>query len=259
MSVGDFFLLCARTVELACRNGAMTAVSTPTLAVCVICAAVNAGHAATIKPAKGPLVPATAGFVTVSLTTVDRPAAISFATRFDCPPTSFIMDVLESPAYQAPLPPLVTASLHRHQPIVPAAAAITGIASMYNPDDPNDEDAGNLETASGERYDPTGWTAAIRTDLRAQFGGVRFGRNYRPAYALVESDDKRLIVRINDVGPLKRGRIIDLNQRAMHYFDPTLQRGLIGKVRVTPLSGQDLALGPVEPVQPTMFASRFVF
>jgi rare lipoprotein A len=128
---------------------------------------------------------------------------------------------------------------------------------MYNPTDPSDRDSGNEETASGERYDANDWTAAIRTDLRAQFGGVRFGRNYRPAYALVENSDKRMIVRINDVGPLKRGRIIDLNQRAMRYFDPTLQLGLIDNVRVTPLSDTYLALGPLDAEQPMNFASRF--
>ena len=128
---------------------------------------------------------------------------------------------------------------------------------MYNPTDPKDMDAGNEELASGERYDPNGWTAAIRTDLRAQFGGVRFGRNYRPAFALVTSGGKQVVVRINDIGPLKRGRIIDLNIRSMRYFDPTLQLGLIGKVSVTPLVGQDVALGPVDDSPPVNVASRF--
>ena len=50
--------------------------------------------------------------------------------------------------------------------LLPAGKSIIGIASMYDPGDPTDHDAGNEELASGERYDPDGWTAAIRTDLR---------------------------------------------------------------------------------------------
>jgi len=60
----------------------------------------------------------------------------------------------------------------------------------------------------------------------------------------VETVDKRAIVKINDVGPLKPGRIIDLNEQAMRYFDPTMQRGLIKSVKVTPLSGEDWIAGP---------------
>lgn len=122
--------------------------------------------------------------------------------------------------------------------------AAIGIASTYNPyrDGPTE---GGVETASGEFYDPTAWTAAIKTDLRAQFGGVRYGRLYQPAYVLVECGDKRAIVKINDVGPLKPGRIIDLNERAMRYFDPFLRRGLLPDVRVTLLPGEDWTPGPV--------------
>ena len=60
---------------------------------------------------------------------------------------------------------------------------------------------------------------AIRIDLREQFGGVRYGKNYRPSYALVKNGDKHLIVKINDVGPLAPGRVIDLNERSMRYFN----------------------------------------
>ncbi|KQY97526.1 hypothetical protein ASD45_22560 [Pseudolabrys sp. Root1462] len=127
---------------------------------------------------------------------------------------------------------------------------------MYDPGDKTDLDAGNHETASGETYDANGWSAAIQIDLRGRFGGVRYGRNYQPTFALVEANDKRLIVRINDVGPLKPGRIIDLNVRAMRYFDPTMQAGLIADVKVTPLLGADYALGPVTGFEPVTVASR---
>ena len=123
-----------------------------------------------------------------------------------------------------------------------AAATIVGTASMYNPFQPGYQEGG-IETASGERYDPSAWTAAIRTDLRGMFGGVRLGKRIR--YAMVEGINKRVIVKINDVGPLKPGRIIDFNEQTMRYFDPTLQRGLIDNVKVTPLDGDDWTPGPV--------------
>jgi|SRR5689334_21771332 rare lipoprotein A (peptidoglycan hydrolase) len=85
----------------------------------------------------------------------------------------------------------------------PASEEIEGIASMYNPGEPSDQDSGGQEMASGEKYDPESWSAAIRIDLRDKFGGVGFATNYQPTYALVESNDKRAIVKINDVGPLK--------------------------------------------------------
>jgi rare lipoprotein A len=121
---------------------------------------------------------------------------------------------------------------------------VKGVASTYNPFNPGWREGGK-ETASGELYDPAAWTAAIKTTLREKFGGVRFGKDYRPVYALVEGADKQVIVKINDVGPLVPGRVIDLNERTMRYFDPTLQRGLIQPVKVTPLPGASWTPGPV--------------
>jgi rare lipoprotein A len=122
-------------------------------------------------------------------------------------------------------------------------SAITGIASTYNPLRPGYR-SGGKETASGELYDPSAWTAAIQTGLREKFGGVGYGSNYRPAYALVSSLDKQAIVKINDVGPLKPSRVVDLNEQTMRYFDPDMRRGLI-PITVTPLSGDDWLPGPV--------------
>src|ERR1700684_746730 len=67
--------------------------------------------------------------------------------------------------------------------VVAAAPGIIGIASTYNPYRAGQQ-SGGTETASGEPYDPTAWTAAIQTDLREKFGGVRYGKDYRPTYAL---------------------------------------------------------------------------
>jgi len=125
-------------------------------------------------------------------------------------------------------------------------SAIVGAASMYNPLRPGGFRSGGPQTASGEQYDPVAWTAAIQTRLRAKFGGIRFGKQYRPVYALIESDDKQAIVKINDVGPLRPGRVIDFNEQTMRYFDPAMERGVVRNVKVTPLAGDDCTPGPVE-------------
>ena len=226
-------------------------------AACMVCIAVNDGNAATTKLFEFSPTPYLSP---VSPLRLDDASQVSFNDRFEFPQAPLSHNYLGSPIYHVILPPLTTASLPRereHQKIVAAGPALVGIASTYNPTDPLDLDAGNEELASGERYDLNGWAAAIRTDLRTQFGGVRFGRNYVPTFALVQSGDKQIIVKINDVGPLKPGRIIDLNKRAMQYFDPTLQRGLIADVRVTPLVGTEWALGPVEDDHPVSVASVF--
>jgi rare lipoprotein A len=128
--------------------------------------------------------------------------------------------------------------------VVDAAAghAVVGAASMYNPFKPGKEEGGP-KTASGERYDPSDWAAAIKTNLRRKFGGVQFGA--RPKFALVEAVGKKVIVKINDVGPLRPGRIIDFNERTMRHFDPSLELGVIDDVKVSPLSGDDWTPGPV--------------
>jgi rare lipoprotein A len=121
------------------------------------------------------------------------------------------------------------------------AASLVGTASTYNPYKPGYREGG-AETSSGERYDPSAWTAAIQTGLREKFGGVHGGK---ARYALIEGVNKKVIVKINDVGPLEPGRIIDLNERTMRHFDPTLQRGLIPNIKVTPLRGDHWTPGPI--------------
>jgi rare lipoprotein A len=125
---------------------------------------------------------------------------------------------------------------------VASGATIVGAASMYNPYRPGYREGG-ADTASGERYNPSAWAAAIQTDLRNKFGGVRNGT--RPKYALVEGEGKKAIVKINDVGPLRPGRIIDFDERTMRYFDPTLRQGVIHSVKVTPLAGDHWSPGAI--------------
>lgn len=179
----------------------------------------------------------------------------SFASHFEYAEASFRRGVVGGLIYRGPVLPIERVSVTRQQDIVAAGPAIIGTASTYNPNEPGDPGSGNNETASGEHYDSRDWTAAIRTDLRARFGGVRYGKNYVPTYALVQTSTRQAIVRINDVGPLKPGRVIDLNEQAMRYFDPSLQRGLIGEVKITPLAGQQWALGPVLDDSPVSVAS----
>ena len=147
---------------------------------------------------------------------------------------------------EVPCNQLAGASPASFDPLFEVSAAsvggtIVGIASWYNPYVELD----NTETASGELYDPDKWTAAIQIDLRGAFGGVGFGKDYRVAYALVESGAKRMIVKINDVGPLKPGRVIDLNERAMRRFDETLLLGLLPDIKVTALPSGDWTPGPI--------------
>jgi len=119
---------------------------------------------------------------------------------------------------------------------------VVGAASMYNPFRPGYREGGT-STATGERYNPSAWAAAIQTTLRERFGGVHHGG--RASYALVEDTNKKAIVKINDVGPLTPGRIIDFNEQTMRYFDPSLRLGVIQNVKVTPLSGNDWTPGPI--------------
>jgi hypothetical protein len=124
--------------------------------------------------------------------------------------------------------------------IAPADETIVGIASFY--DDPQ-------QTASGEPYDPEAFTAAAQLKIRDKFGGIKFGRLYQPAYAVAEYENKKIILKFNDVGPLRPGRKFDLSRAAMAYFDG-LEKGLLPDLKVTPLPlGQTYVPGPVTDAQ----------
>jgi len=91
-----------------------------------------------------------------------------------------------------------------------------GLASFYGV-----EFEGRL-TASGERYDPRKLTAAHRT--------LPFGSHARVTNL---TNHRSVTVRINDRGPHREGRIIDLSRRAAR------DQGFVGagitQVRVQPL------------------------
>ncbi|PKP97305.1 MAG: septal ring lytic transglycosylase RlpA family lipoprotein [Alphaproteobacteria bacterium HGW-Alphaproteobacteria-13] len=73
----------------------------------------------------------------------------------------------------------------------------SGTASYYG-----HELAGN-RTANGERFDPSGMTAAHRT--------LPFGSMVRVTNL---SNGQSVVVRINDRGPFGRGRVIDVSHAA---------------------------------------------
>jgi len=146
--------------------------------------------------------------------------------------------------YRALLKRVAMIGLPRNKDAAWRANTIIGTVSTYNPYREGRQEGGP-ETASGEPYDPSGWTAAIKTGLRKQFGGVRYGKLYQPTFALVQSGTKQLIVKINDVGPLRPGRVLDLNERSMRHFDPFLTRGLLKEATITLLPGNDWTPGPV--------------
>jgi rare lipoprotein A len=84
-----------------------------------------------------------------------------------------------------------------HGPIPEKKAhATSGLASYYGA-------SAGLQTATGERFDPSGMTAAHRT--------LPFGT--RVKVTRVDTGDS-VVVRINDRGPFKPGRVIDLSEGA---------------------------------------------
>jgi rare lipoprotein A len=94
--------------------------------------------------------------------------------------------------------------------LLPALArAESGIASVYS------YETGS-GTASGERLNPQGLTAAHRT--------LPFGTRVRVTN---NRNGRSVVVRINDRGPFKRGRIIDLTPAAAS------QLGISGLASVT--------------------------
>jgi peptidoglycan lytic transglycosylase len=89
-----------------------------------------------------------------------------------------------------------------------AAMAEVGIASVYA--------YAGQRTASGDRAQPNGFTAAHRT--------LPFGTRVRVTN---KSNGRSVTVRINDRGPFVRGRVIDLTPAAAQSL------GFRGLARVT--------------------------
>lgn len=113
----------------------------------------------------------------------------------------------EHAAPQGEPAPATTAALARGPETTPSpqltgpAHALAGIASYYWQEQ---------KTASGEQFDRTALTAAHRTfpfDTRVRVTNLANGRS--------------VVVRINDRGPFKPGRVIDLSEAAARVIDMT--------------------------------------
>jgi rare lipoprotein A len=96
----------------------------------------------------------------------------------------------------------------------------TGIASWYG------EEFHGRRTANGETYDMNAYTAAHRT---LSFGTIVLVRNLE--------NGKEVKVRINDRGPFKQGRVIDLSFAAAEKIE-MLEKG-IAEVTIYALTGKD--------------------
>ncbi len=129
----------------------------------------------------------------------------------------------------APMPGVAIPPVVEPRPLpqaaIPAAAAKaarpavqTGVASWYG------KPFHGRRTASGEIFDMHAMTAAHRTLPLPSWARVRNPANGR-----------EIIVRINDRGPYKRGRIIDLSRAAARR----LGIGGIATVQVEPLTAAD--------------------
>lgn len=95
--------------------------------------------------------------------------------------------------------PIPRAAPRPVNPVTGKAHTLDGIASYYWQDQ---------TTASGERFDKTALTAAHKTlplNSRVRVTNVVNGRS--------------VVVRINDRGPFKPGRVIDLSEAAAHHLD----------------------------------------
>jgi rare lipoprotein A (peptidoglycan hydrolase) len=110
--------------------------------------------------------------------------------------------------------PIPRAQPRTVNPITGASHALDGVASYYWQDQ---------MTASGERFDKTAMTAAHRTlplNTRVRVTNVVNGRS--------------VVVRINDRGPYKHGRILDLSEAAAGVLD--MHKNGVAPVKVQVIS-----------------------
>ena len=122
------------------------------------------------------------------------------------------------------------------------AGFVKGQASYYGPGF-----QGN-RTSQGDRFNTEEYSAAIQIDIRNQFG-VPSGTG-KKGYARVTNlnTGKSILVKINDVGPLTSGRVIDLSQASFRSLSPTgtLGPGVLRNIKVEYL-GEFKKGNPVGP------------
>jgi len=109
----------------------------------------------------------------------------------------------------------------------------TGSASWYGRKDGFQ----GKPTSNGEIFDTDKLTAAIQINLRDEFGGVSSGKRVYYAKVTNTENNKSVVVRINDVGPLVPGGVIDLSEAAFKRIaSGGLGQGRIPNVTVEKLT-----------------------
>lgn len=100
---------------------------------------------------------------------------------------------------------------------------VTGTASWYGsngvPGIKRTDNYHGKTTANGEKFDTWGLTAAIKTTLRKKFGLCHKGEDDSLVKVTNLSNNKSVVVRLTDVGPLAEGRVIDLSWAARIAID----------------------------------------
>lgn len=123
-----------------------------------------------------------------------------------------------------------------------ASATFRGAASFYS----GLPSEGGSRTSTGERVDPASYTGALQSGLAKQYGGLRKGGVW--ADVTDERTGKKVRVYLNDTGPLRPGRVVDLSPKAFGEFGP-LSKGVHQNMRVDILPpaprGKSYRGGPV--------------
>lgn len=139
-------------------------------------------------------------FLGVTATAAPTPSAAAEPAPHE-QPSSWRTSIMREPRRQPgpPVPSIVTSALTHphHEP----RHELSGLASFYWQEQ---------QTASGEPFDKSAMTAAHRT--------LPFGTRVRVTYV---RNGRSVIVRINDRGPFRPGRVIDLSKAAAEALEMT--------------------------------------
>jgi rare lipoprotein A len=149
-------------------------------------------------------------------TSLDFPETFPLPVVKPLPGNSLVGQVQPLPTLKNSFPTSLDSELEKEKPQIKVLSTQIGGASWYGPE-------GGPLTATGERYVPSGLTAAHRT---LPFGTKVQVTNLR--------NNQSVIVRINDRGPFIRGRIIDLSDAAA--AEVGIKSTGVGRVRVDILS-----------------------
>jgi rare lipoprotein A len=136
------------------------------------------------------------------------------------------------------LPPVFQLPGQKPQQPKPTGKVYKGTASWYGRKD----GFHGRPTSSGEIFNTDKLTAAIQWDLRGQFGGVSGSSQLYYAKVTNVDNGKSVTVKINDVGPLSSGGVIDLSEAAFKK----IASGGLGQGRLYNVSVQKMGPAPRE-------------